>query len=1146
MKKLFLFLLLTAFCIDYSFGQSDLSGPLVQKPVYFDISPPLSEMVKNLPPEADNSWKDGVIRNKFNVVPRPKGQAPGGLTDPFLQTMNGMTVTDTTIVNFEGNSNTQGYTPPDTHGDVGPNHYFQVVNCHYSIYSKTGALLFGPLANSSVFTGMPNNTNSGDAVVLYDEQADRWVFSQFSLPNSTGPFYQMIAVSATSNPTGVWYRYQYSFTNMPDYPKFGVWGDGYYMSMHMFTSTAGGYAGIGAVAYNRSLMLAGSAAPDMIMFTKSSSSEGYGWLPSDCDGSFPAGNPPNYFLYNYDGTSNDHLGMYEFHVDWTTTTNSTFTNFLSLPVNAFTTNISGISQQGTAIKLDVLNDRMMYRLQYRSFAGYSTLVCNHTVDISSTVAGIRWYELRKSTGAWSIYQQGTYSPADNNSRWMGSIAMDSSGNIALGYSVSGSSLFPSIRYCGRKKNDALNQMTIAERGIMNGGGSQTDAGSRWGDYSALSCDPSAKATFWYTQMYYSATSAISWKTRIASFRFAIPPGVTTLAATAISGTNATLNGSVNPNGVATTYNFEWGPSVSYGNTTATTSAGSGNSAVAVSAGLTGLTGGTTHHFRIVATSANGTSYGDDLSFTPGVAVVATTAVSSITMSTAVSGGTVTTDGGLPVTARGVCWGTTANPLVSGNHTTDGSGIGSFVSSITGLSTNSLYHVRAYATNSSGTYYGSDLTFSTPCLIIAAFPWNEGFESGGSIPSCWTQEQVNFSNLNWVFISGNGISNPATAHGGSYNACLKDATTADNKTRLITPMLNLSSVVSPQLKFWHTQAVSSGNQDQLEVYYRTSLAGTWTLLNTYTASTSSWTQRTISLPNGSGEYYIAFQGNAKNGKGICIDDVQVSSSCATTYPVSISIAASANPVIDGTVVTFTTNIVNGGASPAYQWKVNGANVAGASNATYSYVPVNNDSVACVLISNATCATGNPATSAGIKMVVNPSVPATTTLQNITVADTGCINATLTITVAGGGNYYIVQTGGSATMLAGENILFYPGTVIAEGGYLYGNIIPGGPWCVAPAMASVMTGTVESRQETEHQFYRIFPNPTKGALVLELNPPGVAGKYLVEIYDMKGIKLLSDEFSDRQKYQFSLTGHPAGIYMIRVIGEKNAGTTRVVKN
>jgi len=830
-------LLLMCFSLSMtSYGQKSVSGPMVQMPVFFDVSPPLRDMMKVVPDKAETSWKDGIVKNRFNIKPKPSVKSAGFTQDPGLQTTDGMVLTDTTIVNFVGNTNTEGYYPPDTHGDVGPNHYFQVVNCHYSIYSKTGTLLVGPLANSSIFTGLPNNSNDGDAVVLYDEQADRWLFSQFSLPNyPNGPFYQMVAVSQTGDPLGSWYRYQYSFTDMPDYPKFGVWGDGYYMSMNRFTSGAGNWAGVGAVAYNRTLMLAGSPAATMVMFTKASSDEAFGWLPSDCDGPFPTGNPPNYFLYNYDGTSNDHLGIYEFHVDWANTANSTFTNFLSVPVTSYTANMTGVTQPGTTVKLDVLNDRMMYRLQYRSFAGYSTLVCNHTVDVSSSIAGIRWYELRKTTGSWSIYQQGTYSIADNNSRWMASIAMDSSGNIAMGYSVSGSALYPSIKYTGRKKNDALNQMTIAERAIFYGTGSQTGSYARWGDYSAISCDPSDKATYWFTTEYLTTTSTNDWKTRIASFKFASNPAVTTNAATNITCTGATLNAGVNPNGLATNYHFEWGTTVSYGNSTSTLSAGAGSAVVNVSALLTGLTSGTTYHYRIVAVNSDGTSNGSDMTFVPCAAVVVTTAATSITLNSASSGGNVTSDGGAAVTARGVCWGTTANPTVSGSHTTDGSGTGTFVSSITGLSSNTTYHVRAYATNSTGTSYGNDLTFTTLCGLFT-LPFTETF-SGTTIPSCWSQVDNQGNGQIWQFGTITGQTpNPALT--GNYAYLNSDAYGTGNSQNadLITPTLDLSSYTAVNLQFSHYFLAYTGSSGKLS--YSTNNGSTWTLIQQFTTTSST--------------------------------------------------------------------------------------------------------------------------------------------------------------------------------------------------------------------------------------------------------------------------------------------------------------------
>jgi hypothetical protein len=503
--------------------------PTVVLPVYFDVSPPLRDMVPQLPEMYDASWKDGVVQNYIGPVNGAGTTGQTGFQGPFnLQLQNGDLPSDTTIQNFDGLPNVSGYIPPDTHGEAGLNYFFQTVNCSYAIYNKTGAKILGPLANSSVWAGMPNNANSGDAIVLYDEQANRWVFSQFSLPNgsSTAPFYQMIAVSQTPDPTGSWYRYQYEFSSMPDYPKFGVWPDGYYMATNNFGPSPAGWVGNGAYAFDRTAMLAGNPNAQRISFTLSPGGEGFiSPLPTDCDGEFPPVGTPNYFAYiRTNGTQR--LGLIAFHADWTTPSASTFGNTIYLNVAPFNLNGAagnGIPQLGTDKTLETLAERLMYRLQFRKFNGYQSMVLNHTVNSGSGPAGIRWYELRNTGSGWSIYQQSTYAPADGNSRWMGSIAQDTAGTIALGYSVSGTSIHPGIRYTGRFKNDPLNQMTMAEKAIIHGGGSQTgiwSGRSRWGDYSGLSIDPSAPTTFWFTTEYYGQTSVSNWQTRIASFTFA--------------------------------------------------------------------------------------------------------------------------------------------------------------------------------------------------------------------------------------------------------------------------------------------------------------------------------------------------------------------------------------------------------------------------------------------------------------------------------------------------------------------------------------------------------------------------------------------------------------------------------------------------
>jgi len=495
--------------------------PRVFKPVYFDVSPPLKDLVKELPATEDLSWKDGVVMNYFNpAYGGSGGQTDGIVVDPVLQNSNGLLPGDTTVRNFDGLWNVSGYVPPDTHGEAGPNHYFQVVNCSYAIFNKAGARIFGPWPNSSIWNGLPNNENSGDAVVHYDENANRWMFTQFSLPYSNGPWYQMVAVSVTADPTGPWYRWEYEFDAMPDYPKFGVWPDAYYMSSNNFAPGAG-WVGNSACAFDRTAMLAGDPDALRIQFDLSPGSAGFITLyPSDCDGTFPASSTPNYFTYIKTGGTQV-LGIYEFHADFANPPASTFGNLLSLPVAPFSNLQQGIPQLGTDKKLETLADRLMYRLQYRKFGTHESMVVNHTVNAGSNVAGIRWYELRRTGGAWAIYQQSTYAP-DNHSRWMGSIAMDTAGSIALGYSVSSSSIYPAIRYTGRLEGDPLNQMTIAEGSVIEGGGCQTGSWSgrsRWGDYSGMSVDPSNPTTFWFTTEYYATTSISSWVTRIASFTF---------------------------------------------------------------------------------------------------------------------------------------------------------------------------------------------------------------------------------------------------------------------------------------------------------------------------------------------------------------------------------------------------------------------------------------------------------------------------------------------------------------------------------------------------------------------------------------------------------------------------------------------------
>jgi len=514
MKKYLTIFLLLLSCMNFSYAQQDVQKATVMHPVYFDISPPLRDMVQKSDATVDLSWKDGIVKNMLNTYTNDNSTSDQLANDPVLQFAPGFIATDTTIQNFDGIGAT-GYYPPDTDGDVGLSHYLQVVNCKYAIYDKNGNKIFGPVNNSSVFSGMPNNSNDGDAIVLYDEVADRWLFSQFSLPNyPNGPFFEMVAISQTNDPTGSWYRYQYQFSVMPDYPKLSVWVDGYYMTIRRF-STSGSWIGPAAVAMDRTKMLVGDPTATMQMFELPSSSEGT--QAADCDSDFPPMGTPCPVAYLTTTT----VKLYDFHVDFATPANSTFVNNQTIPISMFSP-ISGnqtVTQKGTTQKLDPMSGkRIMFRMPFRTYSSHWSMLLNTTVNVSGT-AGIRWMELRNNTtGTWSLYQEGTFAPGDGHHRWMGSIAMDSAGNIALGYSISSSTLYPSIRYTGRMNGDPLGTMTIAEKGIVNGGGSQTGT-YRWGDYSAMNADPAENGKFWYTQEYYATTSGSNWKTRVGSFSF---------------------------------------------------------------------------------------------------------------------------------------------------------------------------------------------------------------------------------------------------------------------------------------------------------------------------------------------------------------------------------------------------------------------------------------------------------------------------------------------------------------------------------------------------------------------------------------------------------------------------------------------------
>jgi hypothetical protein len=451
--------------------------------------------------------------------------APRVSVDTALQTQSVAAASIGNVTSFAGVGNgdygfAPNAAPPDTNLSVGATQVVQWVNESFGVFSKAGLLLAGPTAGNTLFQALGAShpcavNNDGDIIAQYDKAANRWVLTQFSVTNggSVG-YWQCVAVSQTSDATGAYnvYAFNYGTVQFIDYPKLGVWNNAYYITYNVFNNGQT-FAGPKLCAFDRTSMLAGAPATQ-ICFQLSTNFGGV--LPADLDGSTPppAGSPEYFVDFNTNS------------LDIFTISNPNFTNgtaTLGGPTNiavaAFSPACGGgtcIPQLGTNQQLDSLGDRLMYRLAYRNFGDHEALVVNHAI-VSGSSVGVRWYEIRSPGSSPTIFQQGTFAP-DANFRWMGSAAMDHAGNMAVGYSVSSSSINPAIRFTGRAPTDPLGTLG-AEINIKSGAGSQNGGLTRWGDYSSLSVDPVDDCTLWYTTEYLKSTGSFNWSTEIANFKF---------------------------------------------------------------------------------------------------------------------------------------------------------------------------------------------------------------------------------------------------------------------------------------------------------------------------------------------------------------------------------------------------------------------------------------------------------------------------------------------------------------------------------------------------------------------------------------------------------------------------------------------------
>lgn len=634
----------------------------------------MSQPLRLMPPAA----RQPRIEHEVKPLPRPgrpyelrgeEEEAEEVFVFDELDEPSILELAPTPLANFDGiGSGVAGFVvqsaPPDTNGDVGPNHYMEIVNSDIAVYNKsTGALLFGPVPTNTLwsgFGGLCQTDNDGDGTVSYDPIADRWVVAQFAVSGTSTAFLQCVAVSTSPDPTGSYFRYSFNYGNaFPDYPKMGVWPDGYYETFNFFNAAGTAFLGSRVCAYDRAKMILGLPATQVCFSPQDAGSVAAGLLPADLDGSrLPPAGSPNFVVGL--GNNANQLAFYKFHVDFATPANSTLTGPVDLNVPAFTEGCGGgacIPQTGTTQRLDSLADRLMYRLVYRNLSDHDALVVTHTVSTSTSTTAptaIRWYELRGMAATPSIFQSGTFvAPGTSTFAWMSSASIDSAGNIGLGYSVSSATTRPAIHFTGRVPSDAAGVMSQGDNNLLTSGGVQTGSNlSRWGDYASMSVDPTDDCTFFFTTEYIPTDGAFNWRTRVGSFKL---PGCGGAV-----GNDFSI--SANPSSVSS---VQGGAGVSTTIGTAVTS----GSAQTVSLSISGLPAGATASFNPTSVTAGGSS---TLTLTAGattpagtVNLTVTGTGTSATHTTSVTW-TITQPGGNQLIVNGGFEGGTAPWTLSGN------------------------------------------------------------------------------------------------------------------------------------------------------------------------------------------------------------------------------------------------------------------------------------------------------------------------------------------------------------------------------------------------------------------------------------------------------------------------------------------------
>ena len=502
-----------------------------------DKSAPMRDIVRNMPPSRPlGTEEEPYAIPNYILKPGPiLGKTPSLATMQRSPLGTPAPDVDLTWDGVSAASSGCGCLPPDTNGDVSDQHYIQWVNTRWAIYDKTdGSVVQGPMDGNSFFVGFGGqceNSNPGDPIALWDPRAQRWVMSQFA---TNPPYAQCVAVSATSDPMGEYYRYEFDWTNFGDYPKMAVWTDesgsqdAYLLTTHEFAGQ--NFAGAAFIAMERDKMLTGDPDAAMVHF---GGFDAYGVEPINLVGTLDA--PANScagFVHYDANTSSDYL-FWDMCIDWTAPANTSVSDPTSVAGTPFVPYSDEVPMQGSSAGLDSFGTHIMYRANARAFPADAptriSLVINHVVQGDVQQGGINWLHFNLDDHGQTfttptpldktLVEEGTYAP-DAENRWMGGIAIDGSGNIGVGYSKSSLDMHPQIEVTGRTLDDPNSTLRDEQNcvdGIANG--SQTSSSDRWGDYSAMSVDPSDQCTFYYTNEYYPTTASSRWHTRVCTFKF---------------------------------------------------------------------------------------------------------------------------------------------------------------------------------------------------------------------------------------------------------------------------------------------------------------------------------------------------------------------------------------------------------------------------------------------------------------------------------------------------------------------------------------------------------------------------------------------------------------------------------------------------